>query len=328
MNHPSRLALGAFLVAVVGALLVLLLRPEERAPGAEGPAVKPAGSEASPGDAAATSSATPGGDDAASDLAATVDRFFEKIPIQPPPTPEQALEKARQGQLGPIDYRLELERALRVPGAAGKTANLLLGMTHDSETLRFQTALALSKRLDPASAQVLLVGLPNASPSVRPQAVFALRGSPDPEVSRTFVDLYATDRDDAVRAQAAFALGERGDRVDPLVLERARQRAREDLAAASDPRVMKAASDVLGVPPLSPEDRAFLEGVLERDSSSERRLSALQALASSGISPQELEPLLRRVAEDPTASDDLKTQVQAVLQALDAPPAPPPSEGD
>lgn len=187
--------------------------------------------------------------------------------------------------------------------------------------MRFQTAMALSKNLDDESTRLLLEQVRTADNAVRPDLVFALRGSPDEEVNRTFVDLYATDQDASVRAQAAFAIGERGNRIDPLEAERARQRARDDFQS-DDPTELKAATDVLGVPPLSAEDRRMLENTLASDPDSNRRLAALRALASAQIAPAELAPILEQVAGDATASEELRAMANQVLTALRNPEPP------
>jgi hypothetical protein len=322
------IALAAAVAVCAAIPLGLLLwgdEPSARSSPAAGPAPQRPAERPAPdrADAAAQGSASQGDPD----LNASIDAFLDKVPVAPFPRPGQVLKEARDHPeaLGPIDYRVKLEKALRYQGGPVEGVHMLVGMKGDSEVMRFQTAMALSKHLDPESTRLLLSEVRTADEAVRPDLVFALRGSPAPEVNQAFVDLYATDANPKVRAQAAFAIGERGERIDPLEAERARQRARDDIHS-DDPDTVKAASDVLGVPPLSPEDRSMLERILASDPDEDRRLSAFRALATAKVPPTELAPILEQVAADAGAGERLRGMAKQVLEQLQS-PEPAPGEG-
>ncbi|RMG14720.1 MAG: HEAT repeat domain-containing protein [Planctomycetota bacterium] len=319
-------ALG--LACVVGTLKVFVLEPAS----APAPPPRAAAPQTAPSPLPAEPEAPESGEGLRSappppDLAAAVDSFLAHVKVAPFPRPREVLAEARGGRLDPVDYRTKLEKALRHRGGPREGAELLLGMGDDSEVLRFQTAYALSKRLDDEAVDLLLERLPSADPRVRPQLVFALRGSPRKDVEQAFVSLYTTDEDPAVRAQAAFVIGERGDRLDPLLLERARQQARDDLRADDRTR-MRAGMDVLGTPPLGDDDRRLLEGIVARDGNEARRLAALQALAMAKVPAAELAPLLRSVAQDPRSGPKLRAAAEAILSSLERPPDPRADEDD
>jgi hypothetical protein len=278
------------------------------------------------GPADVTSTVTVQGTADLPDLEKTIDAFLSKIPVKPFPRPKAVLKEAHDG-LSLIDYRLKLEKSLKHTGGPAEGAQMLIGMKDDSQALRFQTALGLSKRLDDDATRILLDGLESADKAVRPQLVFALRGSNDPEVEQAFVDLYTADSDVDVRAQAAFVIGERGERLPPLLVERARQSARDDIRSDDD-RLVTAAGDVLGSPPLSSSDRQMLETVLASDSSSSRRMAALRAMATAKVPPAELAPVLDQVAADESVSPELRNAVNMVLEALRNPTPPEGGRGD
>lgn len=251
------------------------------------------------------------------DLEGAIDDFLSGIKVTLPPPPSKLLEEALASDppIDPRDYRLALERSLRQYGSKDAAALLVERMEGASPELRFQHALAVAARLDEEGTTVLLEGLGRAPDAVRPDVVFALRGSPEPRVNEAFVDLYDHDLDPEVRARAGFVVGERGERIAPHLLERARQTARQDLRA-EDERLVKGAADVLGVPPLDPSDKqALLALVATPGEDPLQRREALRALASGGTPVAELAPILERVAADSTAGDELRAMARTILEA-------------
>lgn len=257
------------------------------------------------------------------DLGATLDKFFAKIPVRPGtkpgkgPRPKDVIEAARRAgnKLDPIDFKLALEKAIRAHGSREACGLLINGMTGFQPKILFQAALAISSRLDAAGTRVLLRGLDGADARVRPHVVQALRGSAAPEVQQKFVDLYARDQDVAVRAQAAFVIGERGSRIPPLLRERAKQVARGELTS-DDARLVKAAGDVLGTAPIDDQDKRLLLTTLDKGRDSSQREVAFRALATAQVPPQELAPVLQRVMVDPKASARLRGLARGALEAL------------
>ncbi len=328
MSPKTAATAAATAVAAAGLAAALLLAGSgESPPPSPSPAPAPR-TAAAPAPAVEEPAPTPAALAGAEDeLEASLDAFLGAIPVQPAKQggrPAEVLARARASGLDPRDYRTALERSLRETGATVEAADLLCGPMADVDPkLRFQHALALASRLDPPGARALLDGLSRAPAAVRPDIVTALRGSDAPEVNAAFVDLYAADDDPAVRERAALAIAERGERVSPHLLERARQRARDDLRSGPTTGA-PAAADVLGTPPLEPGDRALLEAILRGPGGdSARRVAAFRALASAQVPPPELEPVARAALADPAADAELRTQLEAFLQALGGAGPPP-----
>ncbi|MEZ6186030.1 MAG: HEAT repeat domain-containing protein [Planctomycetota bacterium] len=248
-------------------------------------------------------------------LTEAVDAFLENLPVELPAGPAQVLEETLRDGGGPIDYKHALETSLRQrKGADLEAARLLAnGLQGADEAYLFQHALVLAQRSgDPQVASVLLGALDDAPDRVRPHLVFALRGSNEPRVVERFLALYADDRDPAVRAKAGFVLGERGPRLDPLLVERARATARADLRA-DDPELVESAADVLGIPPLEDGDRRVLVETVRHDPTPSRRLAALRALAAGGADPAQLTPLLEQLRQSPDMPPELREAAEALL---------------
>ncbi len=224
-------------------------------------------------------------------------------------TPADALRaaRARGPDADPVAYRLELEALLRRdPTRAVDVARLLANaMDADDGPLLFQTALALGPHADAETTAVLLAAIDGADPAARPHVVFALRGASTPEVDRALTDAYASDATLEVRAQAAFVLSERMQRIDPEERARILEVARAGIAS-DDPRTRAAAADVLGGAPLQPTDRDLLSGIVARGADPGQRLVALRALVTAGADVAELRDELTAIAADPSQPDDLR----------------------
>lgn len=299
------------MVVVVGAAL-WGLRGEQ--PAALAPA-RPAPAPVEPGPVTSTEAPAPVAP-VGEELTAAIDAFVGGVKVELPPAPATVLEDALREGKGPIDYKQALETTLRTRRGATLEAGRLLieGMDDVDEAYLFQHTLVLAQHADPALSTVLLAGLDSAPARVRPHLVFALRGSNEPRVVERFVALYAEDDDPAVRAKAGFVLGERGERLDPNLVERARRTARADLHA-DDPELVESAADVLGIPPQDPSDRRELIETLRRDPSTPRRLAALRALAAGGAGIDELAPVLLELAQSPAADPALRDAAQRLLDA-------------
>ncbi len=322
MSRPAAMGLGAAAAAAVAAGLAFALlqsaEPPAPPPPVAPPAPLPVPTPAPQAGPAPIRSATELRDQAQSELEASLDAFLGAVPVKLPPRPSDVLKQAQANRgLDVRDYRVALEKAIRDHQASAEAARLLVEqMAQEDPRLRFQHALAVAGRLDDAGARVLLEGLRTGPAEVRPDLVTGLRGSANPEVNAALIDLYATDADEEVRSRAALAIAERGDRLPPMLLERARERARDDMRAAEGDGVA-AAADVLGTPPLSDDDRRLLIGLLRGPGGDPaRRAAALRALASAQVPPAELAPALQAVLEDPAAGAELQGMAQAVLQAL------------
>lgn len=304
----------AVLIAVgvtLGVGVALFVR-DDAAPGGQ-----PVGAQAQPAPVETRSAPRPAPlDDSGEALNQALDAFLGEVKVDVAPGPQDVLDETlRQGK-GPIDYRQALETSLRKRRGADLEAARLLkdGMGQVDEAYLFQHAQVLSHHASPETTSVLLEGLESAPARIRPHLVFALRGSNEPRVVERFLALYGEDEDPKVRATAGFVLGERGTRLDPQLVERARHTARADLRG-DDPQLVESAADVLGIPPLDPNDRTVLIETARRDPSSTRRTAALRALASSGARVDELAPLLESLANDPSAGDELRDAARHLLQA-------------
>ena len=309
------LGIGLTLALLAGALLLRTkaLGPtpaSSPAPGAAAPPSSPAPSPSSVRVVVGrrTVEATP-------ELGAELDGFLAQIPVEARRDPRQLLREALARQTGPLDYRKALDQVLKQqPGAAQAAAELLAaGMDQVDEELRFQHALSLSHHLDEAASATLLARLDGPPSPARPLAVFALRGSRDPQVDARLAQLYVEDAQPEARVQAAFVLAEHARRLDPLLVERARGAARLDLAG-EDPQLYPASADVLGIPPLSEGDQRLLLRTLERGSGTSRRKAALRALASAKASPAVVVPALERLAADEGTDAELRALAQAALK--------------
>lgn len=252
--------------------------------------------------------------EASPELTSELDGFLAQLPVEARKDPAALLREALARQTGPIDYRKALDALLKErPDAAQAAAQLLAeGMDQADETLRFQHALALSHHLDPAATATLLGRLDGPPSPARPLAAFALRGSRAPQVDARLAQLYVEDRQPEARVQAAFVLAEHAERLDPLVVERARGAARLDLAG-EDAALYEASADVLGIPPLSEGDQALLLRTLEGGSGTARRKAALRALASAKASPDVVLPALERLAAE-ERDPELRALAQAALK--------------
>jgi hypothetical protein len=251
------------------------------------------------------------------DLDGAFDRFFGECQVTPAPgvSPRQLLADATAAGSDPVDARLELERALRTDAAARVAlADALADLPAASAAYAFPAALALSAHVDGPTTERLIARIGDTPARNRPNLVLALRGSTDPRADVALVGLYG-DEDPAVRDQAAFVLGERGQRLPDEVRAPALARARAGLVA-SDPAGWSAAADVLGAPPLAGTDRALLVDLLAHDRAPERRLLALRALAGAGVAStaDDVRPALEAAATDPLAGDALRAAAAGALR--------------
>jgi hypothetical protein len=142
---------------------------------------------------------------------------------------------------------------------------------------------------------VLLDGWRGVDGVARAHALVALRGAPAElagAAEAAFVAGYCDDDSVDVRAAAAVALAERSETMDPALRGEALATARRDLIQA-DLGLADAAADVLGAPPLSAPDRAWLTGLAQGAREPGQRVLALRALAGAGVEPHELGSLLR-----------------------------------
>lgn len=314
MNRGVLLGLGLVGVLVLG--LVYFSRP----PGALAPtpaATSPGPSHATP----AAPSRTPGPDAgpqaSPGELGAALDGFLGAVPVKLAPSPSELLKAALAAGQNPIDYRKSLKETLRRRRGAGLEAVKLLadGLGEADARLRFQHALAVAERLDGPMTDALLEGIEKGASRSRPDLVFALRGTREPRVAATLVELYGVDEDLKVRAQAAYVLGEGGEDWPPLMVERARVTARLDLQS-EDPVALKAAGDVLGIPPLSAPDRELLVRSVRERGPPQRRMQALRALAAAKVPAAALAPTLERVAKDSSTSPEFRAQIERLLKEL------------
>jgi len=310
-------ALGVgLLLVLLGAALFLGSAPPGSAPeGAASPGTTPLAG-ASPAASATPIRVVVGRRtiEASPELEAELDGFLAQLPVEARRDPRALLREALARQTGPIDYRKALDALLKEqPGAAQAAAQLLAeDMDEVDAKLRFQHALALSHHLDDAASATLLERLDGPPSPARPLAAFALRGSRDRQVDARLARLYVEDPQPQARVQAAFVLAEHAERLDPLLVERARGAARLDLAG-EDAALYEASADVLGIPPLSEGDQSLLLRTLERGSGTPRRKAALRALASAKASPEVVLPALERLAKE-GSDPELRALAQAALK--------------